>query len=237
MHTKETVQTVRSRREEYAEATYEALLDSASACFFEAGFAATSLDHVAHRARVTKGAIYHHFASKRELFAAVLERQQEHSVGSVTQAGENASDAWAGIVAAIDAFLETISNPVYQRLCWVEGPSALGFEDWWACGERYEIEVIRRLLDRAAAARALLVHDLDMLANMLFGAVTAGVLGMARSKEPFVERDRFRTVMLTLLAGLVCPEPALQRSEPPSRRSEPPSRRSESASQGPGQPS
>src|ERR1700722_1900204 len=100
----QTKETVRSRREEYAEATYEALL-------------ATSLDHVAQRARVTKGAIYHHFASKRELFMAVLERQQEHSVGSITQAGATASDAWSGIVAAIDAFLETISDPVYQRLC------------------------------------------------------------------------------------------------------------------------
>ena len=196
-------ETVRSRREEYAEATYEALLDSASACFFESGFSATSLDHVAHRARVTKGAIYHHFASKRELFTAVLERQQERSVGSITQAGATASDAWAGIVAAIDVFLDTISDPVYQRLCWVEGPSALGFEDWWAYGERYEIEVIRQLLDRAAAARVLVVPDRDMLAHVLFGAVTAGVLGMARSKEPFIERDRFRAVMLSLLAGLV----------------------------------
>ena len=150
MHTGETV---RSRREEYAEATYEALLDSASACFFENGFVATSLDHVAHRARVTKGAIYHHFTSKRDLFMAVLERQQEHSVGSVTQAGETASDAWSGIVAAIDAFLETISDPIYRRLCWVEGPSALGFEEWWACGERYEIEVIHRLLRSGGRGR------------------------------------------------------------------------------------
>src|SRR6202451_4594313 len=149
MHTKDTV---RSRREEYAEATYQALLDTASACFFKAGFAATSLDHVAQRARVTKGAIYHHFASKRELFLAVLERQQEQSGGSITQAGATAADAWTGVVAAIDAFLETISDPVYQRLCWVEGPSALGFEEWWSCGERYEIEVISRLLQRAADA-------------------------------------------------------------------------------------
>jgi AcrR family transcriptional regulator len=199
----ETTETVRSRREEYAEATYEALLDSASACFFESGFAATSLDHVAQRARVTKGAIYHHFASKRDLFLAVLERQQEHSVGSVTQAVDTAADAWTGIVAALDAFLATISDPIYQRLCWVEGPTALGFEDWWACGERYEIAVIRRLLDRAAEAGVLIVDDLDMLAHVLFGSVTAGVLGMARSKEPEVERARFRTVMLALMAGLV----------------------------------
>jgi AcrR family transcriptional regulator len=203
----DTTETVRSRREEYAEATYEALLDSASACFFESGFAATSLDQVAQRARVTKGAIYHHFASKRDLFLAVLERQQEHSVGSVTQAVDTAADAWNGIVAAIDAFLVTISDPIYQRLCWVEGPTALGFEDWWACGERYEIEVIRRLLDRAAEAGVLMVDDLDMLAHVLFGSVTAGVLGMARSKEPDVERARFRTVMLAVMAGLVQIDP------------------------------
>jgi AcrR family transcriptional regulator len=198
-----TTETVRSRREEYAEATHEALVDSASACFFESGFAATSLDHVAQRARVTKGAIYHHFTSKRELFLAVLERQQERGVGSVTLAAANASDAWTGIVAAVDAFLETISDPIYQRLCWVEGPSALGFEEWWACGERYEIEVIRRLLDRAAEAGILQVDDLDMLAHVLFGAVSAGVLGMVRSHQPSVERERFRSVMLAVMAGLV----------------------------------
>jgi AcrR family transcriptional regulator len=203
-----SIEGVRSRREEYAEATHEALLDSASACFFESGFAATSLDHVARRARVTKGAIYHHFTSKRELFLAVLERQQEHGVGSVTSAGASAADAWSGIVAAIDAFLDTISDPVYQRLCWVEGPSALGFEEWWSCGERYEIEVISRLLQRAADAGILVVDDLDMLAHVLFGAVSAGVLGMVRSREPIIERQRFRTVMLALMAGLVRPDPS-----------------------------
>src|SRR5580700_7059862 len=150
------MEVARTRREEYAEATYEALLDSAAACFFESGFTATSLDAVAKRARVTKGAIYHHFASKRDLFMAVLERQEERSANSVAEAGQRAGDTWTAFVASLDAFLETISDPVYQRLCWVEGPTALGFEEWWACGERYEIEVIRTQLDRAAAAGALL---------------------------------------------------------------------------------
>jgi hypothetical protein len=107
------------------------------------------------------------------------------------------------MVAALDAFLETISDPVYQRLCFVEGPAALGFEDWWACGERYEIEVIRTQLDRAAQAGVLVVEDLDMLAHVLFGAVTAGVLAMARSADPEGERDRFRSVMLQVMAGMV----------------------------------
>jgi AcrR family transcriptional regulator len=200
------METARTRREEYAEATYEALLDSAAACFLEQGFAATSLDAVAKRARVTKGAIYHHFASKRDLFEAVLVRQEERSARTVAQAGAAAPDAWSGVVAAFDAFLEAISDPTYQRLCMVEGPAALGFEEWWAFGERYEIEVIRGQLDRAAEAGVIRVEDLDMLAHVLFGAVTAGVLAMARSDDPDRERQRFRTVMLELMHGMVTVE-------------------------------
>ncbi len=206
------MEPARTRREEYAEATYEALLDSAAACFLESGFAATSLDAVAKRARVTKGAIYHHFASKRDLFMAVLERQEQRSARTVTEAGARAGDAWGAIVAAFDAFLETISDPVYQRLCWVEGPAALGFEEWWACGERYEIEVIRGQLDRAAAAGLLVIEDLDMLAHVLFGAVAAGVLAMARSGQPDLERERFRTVMLQVMHGMVGPSRVPSRS-------------------------
>ena len=200
------MEAVRTRREEYAEATYQALLDSAAACFLEHGFAATSLDAVAKRARVTKGAIYHHFASKRDLFEAVLVRQEERSARNVAQAGAAAPDPWTGIVAAFDTFLEAISDPAYQRLCMVEGPAALGFEEWWAFGERYEIEVIRGQLDRAAEAGVIDFEDLDMLAHVLFGAVTAGVLAMARSDDPDRERQRFRTVMLELIHGMVTKE-------------------------------
>jgi AcrR family transcriptional regulator len=197
------METARSRREEYAEATYQALLDSAASCFAEHGFVATSLDHVAQRARLTKGAIYHHFASKRDLFMAVLERQQAVSASLVTQAGAAASDPWTAIVTAFDTFLTSISDPTYQRICWIEAPSALGFEDWWECGERYEIEVIRTLLERAAESGALDFGDLDMLAHVLFGAVTAGVLAMARSESPDVERERFRSTMLQMMAGML----------------------------------
>ena len=197
------MEMARTRREEYAEATYEALLDSAAACFFEWGYGATSLDAVAKRARVTKGAIYHHFASKRDLFMAVLERQEENQARTINQAATAAADPWSAIVAAFDAFLETLSDPVYQRLCWVEGPAALGFEEWWACGERFEIPVIRSQLERAAEAGVLLVEDLDMLAHVLFGAVTAGVLSMARAADLEGERRRFRTVMLQVIHGMV----------------------------------
>ena len=200
-------ETARSRREEYAEATYEALVDSAAACFLEHGFAATSLDEVAKRARVTKGAIYHHFASKRDLFMAVLEQKEAEGAGKVAAVAAAAADAWSGVIEGFDAFLDSIADPLYQRLCWVEGPAALGFEDWWECGERHEIEMIRGILSRASEAGILRVDDVDMLAHVIFGAVCAGVLGMARSASPAHERDRFRSVVLQMMTGGVIRAP------------------------------
>ena len=61
----------------------------------------------------------------------------------------------------------------------------------------------RGILDRAAAAGALVVDDLDMLAHVMFGAVCAGVLAMVRSEDPAAERERFRSVILTMMSGVL----------------------------------
>src|SRR2546429_4647260 len=68
----QAMEDTRTRREEYSEATKRALLDAATSLFATRGFRETSLDEVAERCRVTKGAVYHHFSSKQALFEAVL---------------------------------------------------------------------------------------------------------------------------------------------------------------------
>src|SRR5579884_1887365 len=129
----------RSRRDEYSEATRRALLDSAARLFAEKGFAATSLDEVAADARVTKGAVYHHFANKKALFEAVADQAEEDACAAIIAAAAGAPDAWAGAVAGLDCFLERCLDPVYQRLCFQEGPAVMGFDSWWAHGEKHEI--------------------------------------------------------------------------------------------------
>ena len=54
-------------------------------------------------------------------------------------------------MAALDIFLETELDPVMQRVCFIEGPAAMGFERWWAFGERYYVEPIRTILNRMTA--------------------------------------------------------------------------------------
>ena len=69
-----------SRRQEYSSSTRKALVKSAADLFAERGYAGTSLDEVVSAARVTKGALYHHFAGKLALFQAVFDQCEAGAV-------------------------------------------------------------------------------------------------------------------------------------------------------------
>lgn len=142
---------VKSRREQYSDATRAALLETATALFAQRGFAGTALEDVASATQVTRGAVYHHFASKRELFEAVLEAQETQAVGRFVAAAARETDAWESAMAALDAFLDQCCEPVYGRLVWQEGPVALGWSRWKQCEEGYHYGLIaafvRSLMD------------------------------------------------------------------------------------------
>ena len=192
----------KTRREEYSDATRRALLESAEALFAVHGFQKTSLDEVAAEARLTKGAIYHHFESKQALFEAVLEQLEVEQTAAVSAAIGSPRSAWEGVQAGLSTFLQHCLDPVYQRLCFIEGPEALGFERWWAMGERHEMGLIRAGLDALEADGLLEPDDLELLAQVLFGGVCAAVLAMARADEPDAVRDRTYAIVTRLICGL-----------------------------------
>jgi len=193
---------VRTRREEYSEATKRALLDAAASLFTAHGFKETSLDEVAERCRVTKGAVYHHFASKQALFEAVLEEISLATCDAIVRAAAARESAWDAALAGLDVFLDRCLDPAYLRLCFQEGPSALGFNRWWEQGESHEIALIRTMLDRLRADGLLEIDDVAVLTQLLFGCMTAAALSMARSPQPEAVRDGVRAVVTRLLWGL-----------------------------------
>src|ERR1700746_3335493 len=85
-HYTQRMPEVKSRRELHSEATRAALLDEATVLFAERGYAGPSLEDVASASQVTRGAVYHHFASKQALFEAVLELQEARAMEGITDA-------------------------------------------------------------------------------------------------------------------------------------------------------
>ncbi|MEY8013750.1 TetR/AcrR family transcriptional regulator [Mycobacterium servetii] len=197
---------VKSRREEYAEQTRQALLDAAAAAFAERGFAATSIADIAATARVTKGAVYHHFPDKRALFEAVLNRCDEAAQAQVFDAvARYPDDLWAGSMAALEVTLNACADPIVGRLIYVEGPIALGWTRWRECEDQYTYRNVRLLVTSAMQA-GFFPPDIavDAMAQLLSGMITHA--GIALAEAPQSKRKKLRREIFTeiqrLLTGL-----------------------------------
>lgn len=180
----------RSRREQYSEATRAAILEAATRRFAASGFAGTGLEDVAADIRATRGAVYHHFASKRALFEAVLEEQEIGAITHTRAAQAAAADPWAGALAATQAFLDKCLDPVYSRIVWQEGPIALGWAAWNAAEEKYALAHIHEVLSGLVAEGLLDPLPLDTAAHICFTVL--GSAGMALAQADAADQARLR---------------------------------------------
>jgi AcrR family transcriptional regulator len=180
---------VKSRRELYSEATRAALLDEATTLFAERGYAGTSLEDVASASRVTRGAVYHHFASKRALFEAVLDLQEARVTAEVIAASSTADPLDAAMLA-LDAYLTHCCDPVYGRLVWVEGPAALGWRRWRECEKDYAYGLVERFIRDLVDGGYLGETPFGSLVQFAFWML--GGAGLAVAEAPPEDKRRVR---------------------------------------------
>src|SRR4051794_27076976 len=99
-------------RPERGEATRAALVAAARGLFAERGYGAVGTEEVVRRAGVTRGALYHHFRDKRDLFRAVYEETELEIVASIGARMEGVADPMELLVTGVRAFLDACSDPV-----------------------------------------------------------------------------------------------------------------------------
>lgn len=196
------VRTTPRTQRERSEETTRALVEAARELFARRGYEATLLEDVARSAGVTKGAMYHHFRGKRELFRAVFEREQRHLVRRIAAAHAGERDAWKGFHAGCRAYLEACLDPGVQRILLVDGPSVLGWEDVRAIEERHSMALVRDGLRLAIEAGAISPRPIEPLATMLNGALCEGAMFVVRSEDPQRETRRVLREVRTLLEPL-----------------------------------
>ena len=180
---------VKSRRELYSEATRAALLDEATTLFAERGYAGTSLEDVASASRVTRGAVYHHFASKQALFEAVLDLQEERATTEIVAAA-GAANPWDAAMLALDAYLTHCCDPVYGRLVWLEGPAALGWHRWRECEKKYSYGLVEQFIRDLVEAGYVDGRAFDSLVQFSFWML--GGAGLAVAEAPPGDKPRVR---------------------------------------------
>jgi AcrR family transcriptional regulator len=194
--------TGKSRRDEYAEQTRGAVIAAAIELFAEKGYAATTIDAIATRARVAKGGVYHHFANKAELFEAAFIAVEERLLGRVVAIVETTPDTDQMVAAGIDTFLTECFDPQFRRIALEEAPAALGWARWKAIDEGLFLGLLKGgLADLTATGRYAIVDE-DLTARVLLAALTEAGLAAANAPDPAAALDRARALATQLLSGL-----------------------------------
>ena len=173
---------VRTQKER-SEATTSELVEVARRLFASDGYAATSLEDVVRGAGVTKGALYHHFGGKRELFLAVYEREQQRLAQAQLDAFARRKGSWEGFFAGAQAFFEASLDPGVQRITLLDAPSVLGWETMREVEGRYALVQLHQGLEALIHDGHLPPRPVAPLANMLFGAMCEAAMMVARAGD------------------------------------------------------
>jgi AcrR family transcriptional regulator len=205
MHTLST--KVKSKKVQQGEMTRQALLRAARTLFGERGYAATSLDEITSSAKVTKGALYHHFDGKQELFAAIYEQvKREVSERAATAFLE--PDPWEDLCAGCHAILDAHLDPSVRRILLHDAQAVLDADTIRRVETRYGAVVLRGALRRSIRAQVIQPLPLKTLALMLTGAILEGCMTIADAENPNQAREDVGNVLTSLLQGLQPQPPA-----------------------------
>lgn len=195
---------VPSRRQQYSASTKRALVEIALEHFATHGYAGTSLDTIVAGARVTKGALYHHFSGKQAVFEAVFESVETDATKQIARALKGSRDPWEKAMAGLQAFLSVVQDPTYQRIVIQEGPAILGYERFREQEERSTFGIVQDIV-RAVLASSIYELDDDMVetfSRIFFGAMSAAGESVSTAEDPKLAVARVETAIGFILTGM-----------------------------------
>jgi AcrR family transcriptional regulator len=185
---------------ERAETTRKALLEAARSLFVSKGYADTSTPEIVAAAQVTRGALYHHFTDKRDLFRAVLEREAQTVASEIEASGSSDISPRKALIDGSMAYLEAMSVPGRTRLLLVDGPAVLGPAEMAAIDEAHAAWTLREGLEAVAGS---LRHPFPVpaMTALLSAAFDRAALAIEAGADP----DDFKAAMIGLVERVTDP--------------------------------
>jgi AcrR family transcriptional regulator len=189
-----------SRQMDRSTATRARLVKAARELFSERPYADVGTEEIVRRARVTRGALYHHFADKRDLFRSVHEQLEAELVDAIGRQLVEAStdDPVEGLRTGVRSYLDACEDPSFARITLIDAPAVLGWAEWRRIDEEYALKLIVLGLEGAMEAGALRRQPVLPLAHILLGTMGEAGLRIAGGEG----RDEVEGALSALLDGL-----------------------------------
>jgi AcrR family transcriptional regulator len=193
---------VKGRQAENSAATRAALIKIARKLFAEHGYADTATEEVVRRARVTRGALYHHFKDKKDLFKAVLLEEEKRLAESTALASAGESDPLNIMVKATDAFLDECLDPAVRQIVLIDAPAVLGWEQYRQIDDEHFLAGVVALFEEAIRSGAIPRQPVAPLARIMMGAVHEATMLIAHAPDQLKARREVSEVITRLLNGI-----------------------------------
>jgi AcrR family transcriptional regulator len=191
-----------SPRDERARATREALVRAGVDLFAARGYAGVGTEEIVARAKVTRGALYHHFEDKRDLFRAVHEKVEQDLVEGIAAQIGGIEDPWELMLAGTRAFLDGCDEPAVKQIALTDAPSVLGWKEWREVDLRYGLGLMRAALSGAMDAGVLRRIPIEPLSHLLLAALAEAALMIANADVPKAAREEVEASLIEVLEGL-----------------------------------
>ncbi len=188
-----------NRQEARSGATRAKLVRAARVLFARKGFAGAGTEEIVRRAGVTRGALYHQYPAKEDLFLAVYEQVERELTERVVAGLGEIDSPLAALRAGMRAFLVACTAPEVQRIVLIDGPAVLGWERWREVAERYGLGLIENELRTAIDAGEIAPLAPGPLAHLLMGALDEAALLLVREPDA---ADEIAATLDRLLDGL-----------------------------------
>jgi len=194
--------TTKSRREENAEATRIALIQQASILFAKNGFNNTSLSNIAEQARVSKGAVYHHFVSKEDIFSACYRKQAEEvsaAVGKVKQS----DDIWLDTIKQCKVYLDCAMTDDGIGIPIQEAISILGWTNWRKLDEECTMGLLIQTIDKLKAKELLKPYTTSILVDAIYGILINANMSLVTAKNKKLARNELLLLIQDFMMGVM----------------------------------
>lgn len=190
------------RQDERRSKTRAAILAAATAKFGSVGFAETTVDSIASDASVAKGAIYHHFRNKDEMFECVFETVSSDLAQSVASAAQSKGEPLVSLMEAVRTYFRLCSDPAIARITLQDAPRVLGYERWKMLDAAHFGGLVTGGLGFAMQAGAIASQPLAPLSKIVLAAIQAAALDCAAHDDFDAAASTYVETLAGLLVGL-----------------------------------
>src|SRR5262250_3926396 len=193
----------KSKHDLRSEATRRMLVTAARTLFGERGYASVGTEEIVRAAGVTRGALYHQFRDKADLFAAVAEEvEAEIAERIAADAAGAAADPVGALQSGARLFLDACAEPEVERIILIDAPAVLGWEAWRDLAGRYGLGLIQVALQAAIEAGAIIPQPVAPLAHVLMGALDECALYVAGADDPGMARQECNAILDRILRSI-----------------------------------